>query len=76
MILVKRVFALERWQPTLKDPQFMNVGTGVDITIRDLAEAVAKATNFLGEINWDSSKPDGTPKKLLAVSTITMTRMA
>jgi len=40
----------------------------VDLTIRELAEAVAEATGFRGEIHWDASKPDGTPKKLLDVS--------
>jgi GDP-L-fucose synthase len=62
------VFALERWQPDLKDPQFLNLGTGVDLTIRELAEAVAEVTGFRGEIYWDASKPDGTPKKQLDVS--------
>ena len=62
------VFALERWQPGALDPPFLNVGTGVDLTIRELAEAVAKVTGFRGEILWDSSKPDGTPRKLLDVS--------
>ena len=40
---------------------FLNVGTGVDLSIRELAEAVAKATGFNGTIDWDVSKPDGTP---------------
>jgi GDP-L-fucose synthase len=62
------VFALERWQPGQEDPPHLNVGTGVDCTIRELAEAVAKATGYQGEILWDSSKPDGTPKKQLDVS--------
>ena len=62
------VFALENWQPGLEDQQFLNVGTGVDLTIRELAEAVAAATGFLGEIHWDASKPDSTPKKQLDVS--------
>jgi GDP-L-fucose synthase len=62
------VFALERWQPGPEDPPHLNVGTGVDCTIRELAEAVAKATGYQGEILWDSSKPDGTPKKQLNVS--------
>jgi GDP-L-fucose synthase len=62
------VFALERWQPGAEDPPFLNVGTGVDLTIRALAEAVAEATIFRGEIVWDTSKPDGTPKKQLDVS--------
>jgi len=62
------VFALERWQPGPDDLQFLNVGTGMDLSIRELAEAVAEATGFQGEILWDPSKPDGTPKKQLDVS--------
>ncbi|GMM72682.1 GDP-L-fucose synthase [Alteromonas gracilis] len=46
----------------------INVGTGVDCTIRELVETVAKVTGFNGEIKWDTSKPDGTPRKLLDVS--------
>ena len=62
------VFALEHWQPGSEALQFLNVGTGVDLTIRELAEAVAAATGFQGEIRWDANKPDGTPKKQLDVS--------
>jgi GDP-L-fucose synthase len=62
------VFALEQWQPAPDELQFLNVGTGVDLTIRELAEAVAAATGYQGEIRWDVSKPDGTPKKQLDVS--------
>jgi len=62
------VFALEQWQPTADQLQHLNVGTGVDLTIRELAEAVAEATGFRGSITWDASKPDGTPKKQLDVS--------
>jgi GDP-L-fucose synthase len=62
------VFALERWQPQPDDLQHLNVGTGVDLTIKKLAEAVAEATGFRGTIAWDASKPDGTPKKQLDVS--------
>ena len=62
------VFALQHWQPGPDEDQFLNVGTGVDLTIRELAEAVAEATGFQGEIQWDTSKPDGTPKKQLDVS--------
>jgi GDP-L-fucose synthase len=62
------VFALERWQPAADQLQFLNVGTGVDLSIRELAEAVAAATGFAGRIQWDRSKPDGTPKKQLDVS--------
>ena len=62
------VFALERWQPAAENPSFLNVGTGLDVTIRTLAEAVAEATGYRGEILWDANKPDGTPKKQLDVS--------
>jgi GDP-L-fucose synthase len=62
------VFALEHWQPQTQELQHLNVGTGVDLTIKELAEAVAEATGFRGEICWDSSKPDGTPKKQLDVT--------
>ena len=62
------VFALEQWQPGHDELQHLNVGTGVDLSIRELAQAVAAATGFAGEIHWDSSKPDGTPRKQLDVS--------
>ena len=62
------VFVLEKWQPGAEKLQFLNVGTGVDLTIRELAAAVAAATGFQGEISWDASTPDGTPKKQLDVS--------
>jgi GDP-L-fucose synthase len=62
------VFALEHWQPRAEELQHLNVGTGVDLTIAGLADAVAAATGFQGEILWDTSKPDGTPRKQLDVS--------
>ena len=46
----------------------INVGTGVDCTIKELTETVAKVVGFQGEIVWDTSKPDGTPRKLMDVS--------
>ena len=46
----------------------INVGTGVDCTIKELVETVAKVTGFSGNIRWDTSKPDGTPRKLMDVS--------
>ncbi len=46
----------------------INVGTGVDCTIRELAETVAQVTGFKGELVFDSTKPDGTPRKLMDVS--------
>jgi GDP-L-fucose synthase len=51
-------------------PQQVNVGTGSDLSIKDIAELVSKAVGFEGETEWDISKPDGTPRKLLDVSKI------
>ena len=48
-------------------PDWLNVGSGVEITIRELVGMVAEATGFTGRIVWDSSKPDGMPRKLLDV---------
>lgn len=49
-------------------PSQVNVGTGNDVTIRELASLVASAVGYTGEIEWDATKPDGTPRKLLDVS--------
>jgi GDP-L-fucose synthase len=46
----------------------VNIGVGEDITIRELAEAVKEAVGYLGTIEFDTSKPDGTPRKLMDVS--------
>jgi GDP-L-fucose synthase len=48
----------------------LNIGTGVDQTIRELAEAVLEVVGFQGELEFDSSRPDGTPRKLLDVSAL------
>ena len=48
----------------------INVGTGEDCTIRELAETVARVTGFEGALRFDASRPDGTPRKLLDVSRI------
>lgn len=58
------VFALENKLPE----HLYNVGTGEDLTIKDLALAIQKSVGHLGEIIWDKSKPDGTPRKLMDVS--------
>ncbi len=50
------------------DAEIVNIGTGVDVSIGELAELVKKTTGFSGKINFDTSKPDGTPRKLLDVS--------
>ncbi len=49
-------------------PEHVNVGTGIDVTIRELAGIVASAVGYTGQMDWDTSKPDGTPQKLLDVS--------
>ena len=46
-------------------PEQVNVGTGSDVTIREIAETIAAAVGFDGTTEWDTSKPDGTPQKLL-----------
>jgi GDP-L-fucose synthase len=51
-------------------PELINVGCGEDITIADLANLVKAATGFHGAIHWDTSMPDGTPRKLLDVRRI------
>ena len=51
-------------------PEHLNVGTGEDVTIAELADTVASTAGFNGEIRWDSSKPDGTPRKVLDVTNI------
>jgi GDP-L-fucose synthase len=60
------VFLLENYDHDVA----INVGVGEDIPIKDLAELVKNVVGFDGEIEWDSSKPDGTPRKLLDVSRI------
>ncbi len=49
----------------------INVGSGIDCTIRELAETIAKVTGFTGRLTFDASKPDGMPRKLLDVSLLT-----
>ena len=51
-------------------PEIINVGCGEDISIRELAEMICDVVGFEGELAWDTSKPDGTPRKLLDVTKI------
>jgi len=53
---------------TYNEPEIVNIGTGEDITIKELAETVAKIVGYEGILEWDATKPDGTPRKLLDVS--------
>jgi GDP-L-fucose synthase len=49
-------------------PEIINVGCGEDISIRELAELICDVVGFDGELTWDTTKPDGTPRKLLDVT--------
>ncbi len=60
------LFLLENYD----DPAPINVGTGTDLTIAELADLVADVTGYTGDTEWDASKPDGTPQKLLDVARI------
>ena len=51
--------------------ELINIGTGEDVTIRELAEIIGNVVGFSGDLMFDTSKPDGTPRKLLDVSKIT-----
>lgn len=55
---------------TYNDPSIVNIGTGVDVSIKEFAEMVQGVVGYEGKITWDTSKPDGTPRKLLDVSKI------
>jgi len=64
------LFVLENWDPSkgelqTKDLNWLNVGSSYEISIKDLAEKIASIIGFKGEIFWDISKPDGTPRKKL-----------
>lgn len=60
------VFLMDRYER----PDIINVGTGEDVSIRELAELVRELVGFDGRIEWDTSRPDGMPQKLLDVSRI------
>ena len=73
------IFALEKWDPKSKNAplnkygeplEWLNVGTGFDITIKDLAQKISDLTLFKGDILWNTNKPDGTFQKLLDSSKI------
>lgn len=74
------IFALENWDPETKDAPkdkfgkvltYLNVGTGMDISIKNLAYLISEIIGYEGSISWDEDKPDGTPKKLLDISKVT-----
>ena len=59
---------LIRAAEVLETPEPINLGTGQEITIRDLVIMIAKLSGFTGEIRWNASKPDGQPRRCLDVS--------
>jgi GDP-L-fucose synthase len=65
--------AIVRLLDTYDDAEIVNVGVGHDLTIRELAEIVSKAVGFNGRITWDTTRPDGTMRKLLDASRIKAT---
>lgn len=74
------VFCLKHWDPQAPEAprtrdgqilEYLNVGTGLDLSIRELAELVALKAGYNGAIAWDVQRPDGTPRKLLDVSRLT-----
>lgn len=66
------IFMMKNFNPTRADSEagriFLNLGTGEDLTIKELAQTIKKITGFTGKIIWDCTKPDGAPRKLLDVS--------
>jgi GDP-L-fucose synthase len=60
------LFLLQKYD----NPEIINVGTGSDLTIRELAEMICDIVGFEGSLAWDATKPDGTPRKLLDISKI------
>ena len=64
------IYVLKNWSPTKNEPSFLNVGTGKDISIKELVQLVADISKYRGDVLWDKSKPDGTYKKQLDVSRI------
>ena len=53
---------------TYSESELVNIGTGIDVTIKELAETVKEIVGFSGSIHWDTTRPDGTPRKLMDVS--------
>ena len=64
------LFVLENWFPCKNEIQFLNAGTGTDTTIEEIEEHISFQSNFSGEIQWDSSKRDGSQRKPLNVNRI------
>ena len=73
------LYVLENWNPSSKKApkdkfgkslNHLNIGSGKEISIKNLANLVAKLVNYKGQILWDNTKPDGTPRKILNINRI------
>lgn len=68
------LYAMNNFNPTKEENErgemFINVGTGVDMSIKELTEMIKEIVGFEGKVKWDTTKPDGSPRKLLDVSKI------
>ena len=71
---------MENWDPASSNApcnmngealSILNVGTGIDCSIKELAEQIAQTVNYNGDIVWDTDMPDGTPKKQLDIKKMT-----
>lgn len=62
------VYLMENYSAADLDNETVNIGSGIEVTIKELAELAAEAVGYTGTIKWDTDKPDGTPRKLLDVS--------
>lgn len=74
--LARAIFLLldledKKFETLIKETPLLNIGCGEDMTIRELAETLKEQVGYEGDIQWDTSKPDGTPRKLLDISKIT-----
>jgi len=63
------VFLMENYDAN-NTGEFINIGAGKDITLNELADMISQITGYKGRIEWDNTKPDGTPKKLLDITRI------
>ena len=61
------VFLMQHYE----SPEIVNVGTGADVSIRELVEMVCRVVGYRGQVVYDTSRPDGTPRKLLDISRLT-----
>tara|TARA_Y100001968_G_scaffold33379_1_gene25696 strand:- start:4517 stop:5476 length:960 start_codon:yes stop_codon:yes gene_type:complete len=64
------VYLLEKWIPEVNEIQYLNIGSSEEISIKNLAELIAKIIGYEGEITWNKDMPDGTPRRILDLQKI------